>query len=75
MGRDCFRFLRNSKITDENCKDPAKCRKALESYFKPTQNEIYGLYIFCSCDEGPNENWISGLTDQDHFQSLATLKQ
>ena len=35
MGRDCFRFLRNHEITDENCKDPAKCRKALESYFKP----------------------------------------
>ena len=62
MGRDCFRFLRNHEITDENCKDPAKCRKALESYFKPIQNEIYGLYMFCSCDEGPNENvdqWVN----------------
>ena len=62
MGRDCFRFLRNYEITDKNCKDPAKCRKALESYFKPNQNEIYGLYMFCSCDEGPNENvdqWVN----------------
>ena len=62
MGRDCFRFLRNHEITDENCKDPTKFRKALESYFKPNQNEIYGLYMFCSCDEGPNENvdqWVN----------------
>ena len=62
MGRDCFRFLGNREITDENSKDPAKCRKALESYFKPNQNEIYGLYMFCSCDKGPNKNvdqWVN----------------
>ena len=41
VGRDCFRILKNLEITDADCKDPAKCIKALESYFKPTQNEIY----------------------------------
>ena len=62
MGRGCFRILRNLEITDENCKDPAKCKKALECYFKPTPNEIYRLYMFCSCDEGPSENvdqWVN----------------
>ena len=41
VGRDYFRILKNLEITDADCKDPAKCIKALESYFKPTQNEIY----------------------------------
>ena len=37
VGRDCFRILKNLEITDADFKDLAKC----ESYFKPTQNEIY----------------------------------
>ena len=41
VGRDCFRILKNLEITDADCKDPAKCIKAPESYFKPTRNEIY----------------------------------
>ena len=41
VGRDCFRILKNLEITDADCKDPAKWIKAPESYFKPTQNEIY----------------------------------
>ena len=41
VGRDCFRILKNLEITDADCKDPVKCRKAPESYFKPTQNVIY----------------------------------
>ena len=64
MGRDCFRILKNLQITDEDCKDLAKCIKALESYFKPTQNEIYKQYMFYSCDKGPSENvdhWVNRL--------------
>ena len=64
MGRDCFKILKNLEITDEDCKDLAKCIKALESYFKPTQNEIYKQYMFCSCDDGPNGNvdhWVNRL--------------
>ena len=45
VSRDCFRILKNLEITDADCKDPAKCIKALESYFKPTQNEIYEYCI------------------------------
>ena len=41
VGRDCFRILKNLEITDADCKDPAKCIKGPESYFKQTQNEIY----------------------------------
>ena len=41
MSRDCFRILKNLEIADKDCKDPAKCIKAIESYFKPTLNEIY----------------------------------
>ena len=62
MGRDCIRILKNLEITDKDCKDLAKCIKALESYFKPTQNEIYKQYLFCSGDDGPNENvdhWVN----------------
>ena len=62
VGRDCFRILKNLEITNEDCKDPAKCIKAPESYFKPTQNVIYKRYMFYSCDEGPNENvdqWVN----------------
>ena len=61
MVRDCFRILKNLEITDEDCKDPAKCIKALESYFKPTQKEMYKQYMFYSCDKGTNENvdhWV-----------------
>ena len=64
MGRDCLRILKNLEITDDDRKDPAKCIKALESYFKPTQNEIYEQYMFYSCDQGPNENvdqWVNRL--------------
>ena len=41
VGRNCFRILKIREITDADCKDPAKCIKAPESYFKLTQNEIY----------------------------------
>ena len=64
MDRDCLRILKNLEITDDDRKDPAKCIKALESYFKPTQNEIYERYMFYSCDQGPNENvdqWVNRL--------------
>ena len=64
LDRDCFRILKNLETTDEDCKDLAKCIKALESYFKSTQNEIYKQYIFYSCDEGPSENvdhWVNRL--------------
>ena len=57
MGRDCSRILKNVQRY-------SKVKKALESYFKPTQNEIYKQYMFYSCDEGPNENvdhWVNRL--------------
>ena len=63
VGRDCLRILKNIKVTDEECKDPAKCTNALEDYFKPTKNGLYEWYIFYSCDQGPNEN-----VDQNGFR-------
>ena len=59
MGRDCFRILKNLEITDEDCNHPAKCIKALKSYFKPTQNEIYKQYMFYSCRPNGNvDHWF-----------------
>ena len=69
--------VKNLEITDADCKDPAKCIKTLESYFKPIQNEIYEhVLLIMSCDEGPSENvdqWVNRLrhlSERCNFEAM-----
>lgn len=56
MGRDCLLIFKNLDITDEDRKKPDTAIAALESYFKPTKNEIYERFQFYTCDQGTNES-------------------
>ena len=78
MCRDCFRILRNLQITDENCKDQAKCKRHWKIISnQPKMRFTDCIIMFYSCDEGPNENvnqWVNRprpLSKSCNFEAMA----
>ena len=57
----------------------AKIQQSVERHWKVISNQPKIRFTDCICSvhvmKDPMKMWISGLTDQDSFQSLATLKQ
>ena len=56
MGRDCLQIFFNLNLSVEDRKKVDKCLEALELYFQPTRNVVYGRYVFNTCVQQSEES-------------------
>ena len=59
MGKKCFHELKQRDLPESEMEDPDKILEALEKFFKPQQNIVYGSFLCNSRTQNDGESALA----------------